>query len=112
MPSAEELYDDAMADFATGAFDAAVAKFRALLQADPRHFDAWHALSETLFRKGDLEGAIESGKKALALRPNDPLAHTSLSRFYVKKGMIQEAEHHAAQSRIAGWKEQLQKPKP
>jgi hypothetical protein len=34
-----------------------------------------------------------------------------MSRFYVKKGMIKEAEYHGAQSRVASWKEQLQKPK-
>ena len=112
MASKEELYDDGMAEFAMGEFDGAVAKFKEALAADVKYFDAWHALSETYFRKGDYDAAIEAGKKSLELNPGDQLAHTSLSRFYVKKGMIKEAEYHAAQSRIGSWKEQLSKPKP
>ena len=112
MASKEELYEEGMQDFALGEFAAAAGKFRRALELDAKYFDAWHALAETLFRRGDLDAAIEAGKRAVAEKPDDQLAHTSLSRIYVKKGMIPEAEHHAAQSRIAGWKDQLQKPKP
>ncbi len=112
MATREELYEEAMQDFALGEFPTAEEKFRRALELDANYFDAWHALAETRFRRGDLDGALAAGKRAIELRPDDPLAHTSMSRIYVKKGMVPEAEHHAAQSRIAGWKEQLQKPTP
>lgn len=95
-----------------GEFDAAIAKFQQALAIDPHYFDVWHALSETQYRKGDYDAAIAAGLKALEIQPQDPLAHTSLSRFYVKKGMIKEAEHHGAQARIASWKKELEKPMP
>ena len=100
MPTKQELYDDGMIDFSMGEFDAAIQKFKQAIAIDSNFFDAWHALAESYFRKGDCDAAIEAGKQSLILDPQDPLAHTSLSRFHVKKGMIKEAEHHAAQARI------------
>ena len=111
MPTKEELYDEAMGDFAIGEFDGAIKKFKRVLALDAKFFDAWHALAETYFRTGDYDAAIEAGKQSLAINPQDSLAHTSLSRFYVKKGMVKEAEYHAAQARIASWKNELRKPK-
>lgn len=106
MPAKEELYEEGMLDFSMGEFDAAIAKFRQALDADPRYVDALHAMAEAHSRKGDVDTAIEIGKKVLELQP-DQLAHTSMSRFYVKKGMKAEAEHHGAQARMAGWREDL-----
>ena len=43
-----------------------------------------------------LDGAIEAGRKLVALEPDEPLGHTSLSMFYQRKGMIPEAEGEKA----------------
>jgi hypothetical protein len=41
------------------------------------------------------------------LTPDDTLAHTSLSMFYQRKGMIAEAEAEGAKARVLDWKRQL-----
>ena len=45
------------------------------------------------------EEAIEAGRKAIGVGPRDPIAHTSLSRLFQRKGMIPEAEEEMAISR-------------
>ena len=47
-------------------------------------------------RGGYLEEAIEAAKKMVEISPNDPFSHTALSRLYVQKGMIEEAEKEMA----------------
>ena len=49
-----------------------------------------------LEKVGDLDAAIEAGKKLVELEPDEPLGHTSLSIFYQQKGMIPEAEDEKA----------------
>jgi Flp pilus assembly protein TadD len=111
MPSKEQLHDDGMFDFSMGEFDSAIEKFKQALALDPNYFDANHALGMAYYRAGKIDEAIAAGLRSLEMKPNDQLAHTSLSMYYVKKGMKPEAEHHGAQARIAGWKEELKKPK-
>ena len=53
-------------------------------------------LAMVLDRQDDLDGAIEAAKQLIALEPEDPLGHTSLSIFYQRKGMIPEAEEEKA----------------
>lgn len=112
MPTKEELFDEAMFDFSMGEFDAAIEKYKAALALDANFFDAHHALGMAYYRKGLIDEAIATGLRSLEIKPGDQLAHTSLSMYYIKKGLKPEAEHHAAQARVAGWKEELKKPKP
>jgi tetratricopeptide (TPR) repeat protein len=107
MASKEEFYDEGMFDFSSGEFDAAIDKFKQALALDGDYFDANHALGMAYYRLGRIDEAIATGLRSLEMRPNDQLAHTSLSMYYVKKGMKPEAEHHGAQARIAGWKEEI-----
>ena len=55
----QERCDDAMADYAGGDFDAAIAKFEAVLKEAPDHFDATQGLSMAWYRKGDFAKASE-----------------------------------------------------
>ena len=107
MATKEQLYDDGMFDFSMGEFDAAIEKFKQALAEDPGFFDANHALGMAYYRMGLIDEAIATGLRSLELKPNDQLAHTSLSMYYVKKDMNPEAEHHGAQARIAGWREEI-----
>jgi Tfp pilus assembly protein PilF len=101
----QEQYDDAMFDFSTGDYDRAIEKFKAVLAADPAHFDAQLSLGMAYYRKGDYQAAIIEGRKAQKMRPGDQLVHTNLSLFYMKAGDKGLAEHHGMQARISSWKE-------
>ena len=112
MPSLQEQYDDAMFDFSTANYDAAIEKFKAILAQDTEHFDAQLSLGMAYYRKGEYAAAIAEGHKAEKLRPNDQLVHTNLSLFYMKSGDKKTAEHYGLQARIASWKENMAPPSP
>jgi tetratricopeptide (TPR) repeat protein len=109
--SLQESYDDAMFDFSRGDYDGAIARLRAVLAAEPAHFDAQLALGMAYYRKGDYPQAIAEGHKAELLKPKEQLVHTNLSLFYQKAGNKATAEHHGLQARIAGWREENQTAK-
>ncbi len=104
MSSAQEQYDEAMFEFSTGNYDAAIARLQGVLKTDSMNFDAQLALGMAYYRKGDYTTAITEGHKAEKLRPNEQLVHTNLSLFYMKAGDKKTAEHHGLQARIASWK--------
>ena len=106
----QDQCDDAMADYASGDFDAAIAKFEAVLQQRPDHFDATQGLSMAWYRKGEFEKAIEHGHSAEKMRPHEQLVHTNLSLFYMKNGDKEQAEHHGLQARIASWRGNMDAP--
>jgi predicted Zn-dependent protease len=109
--NSQEQYDDAMFDFSRGEFDRAIAKFKALLAADPESFDAQLALGMAFYRKGDYAAAIAEGHKAERLRPKEQLVHTNLSLFYMKSGDKVTAEKHGLQAKIESWREDAAKAK-
>jgi len=110
MSAPQEQYDDAMFAFSQGDYDTCIEKLRAILAADPTHFDAQLSLGMAHYRKGDFTTAIAEGHKAEQLRPKEQLVHTNLSLFYMKSGDKQTAEHHGLQARIASWREDKSKP--
>ncbi|MBM3831760.1 MAG: hypothetical protein FJ403_00495 [Verrucomicrobia bacterium] len=105
MAGLQEQYDDAMFEFSTRNYDAAIAKLQSILAEDPTYFDAQLSLGMAYYRKGDLATAIAEGHKAEKLRPKEQLVHTNLSLFYMKSGDKKTAEHHGLQARIASWRE-------
>src|ERR1043166_9072521 len=84
MESLAEQYDEAMLEFSRGEYDEAIARLKAVLDAEPGHFDARLALGMAYYRKGDYTAAIAEGRKAEQSRPKDQLVHTNLSLFYMK----------------------------
>lgn len=98
-----ELFDDATGDIALGDLPAAVEKYRECVKRDPTFFDGWHALGMALMKNGDFKDAIAAGLHAVNLRPNDQLAWSSLSMFYVRDNQIAEAEAAGAKARIISW---------
>ena len=110
MPTTQEQYDDAMFDFTTGDFDSTIAKLKVLLAEDPDHFEAQLALGMAHYRKCDYATAIAEGHKAERMKPNEQLAHTNLSLFYMKRGDKKTAEHHGLQAKIASWRGNMAPP--
>ena len=106
----QDQIDDATLDFTLGDSEAAITKLRAITDAYPQLFAAWHALTEVYFSEGDYDAALEAGEKALSLNPDDVHINTSMSRIWVERGDKDKAEHYGAQSRMLGWKDELKSP--
>src|SRR5271163_3127255 len=106
---AEDHYYVALDLVAEGEQERALAEYQQSLAADPAFTEAMHGLARTLQDLNRLDEAIVVAKRIAELDPDDVLAHTSLSVFYQKKGMIPEAEEEANKARILGWKQQLKK---
>jgi tetratricopeptide (TPR) repeat protein len=110
MPSLQDQFDDAMFEFSAGNIDGAIERLRSILAEDPEYFDAQLSLGGAYYAKGDYAAAIAEGHKAEKLKPHDQLAHTNLSRAYMKAGDKTTAEHHGLQARIASWRGNMTAP--
>ena len=110
--SITELMDEASGDLAVGELEAAVEKYRQCIKLDLEFFDGWHALGMALMKTGHFTEAIEAGLKSTQLRPNDQLAWSSLSMFYVRNHQIAEAEAAGAKARILSWGGKIAKEVP
>lgn len=111
MASKEELYDEGLDLAFEGKFRDAIEKYRAALEIDPSYADAVHALAMAHAELEELDEAIAAARRLCELVPDDILAHTSLSTFYQRKGMIKEAEEEAAKAKVLDWKRQLAEKK-
>ena len=96
MNEARALYKEAFDHFVNDRLDEAVALYRRAIEVDPELAIAWNGLAMALAQQEDLDGAIEAGKRLVELEPDEALGHTSLSMFYMRKGMIPEAEEEKA----------------
>jgi Flp pilus assembly protein TadD len=77
------------------------------ITTDSGHLEAHHGLIRALCDAERFEDAAAAALALIALTPNDPLAHTSLSITLQKAGKIPEAEAAAGRARILEWKQQL-----
>ena len=108
----QEQFDEAMFEFSTGQGAATIQRLKAILAEAPDFFDAQLALGGAYFAQGDYPAAIAEGHKAEKLKPHDQLAHTNLSRAYMKAGDKKMAEHHGLQARISSWRGNMAAPGP
>ena len=107
----QKLYEEALSLFKEQKLTQAIQKVESILQNDPAYEDAYEALAIFYSKVNRLEDAIEMAKKWIRLNPKSKMAHTNLSRFYVEKGMIAEAEHEQGEARRLGWIEELSQKK-
>jgi tetratricopeptide (TPR) repeat protein len=70
-----QLLQRALAAQAQGRFDEAIDICRAILNASPQAFDAWHLLGFVQAARGRHAEALDALDKALSLRPSDPMVH-------------------------------------
>lgn len=99
----DELMDEGTACIATGDLEGALGWFGKAAELDPAHFDAWHSLGMVLMKLHRFAEAVEAGRKACELKPDDQLAHVSLSLAYMKNNQIPEAETEATKAKVLGW---------
>ena len=98
-----EYLNGGLNKFAGQDYQAAIEDLNKAIELDSTFDLAYNALAECYNKLGDLEKAIEIARKYVQISPNDPVAHTALSRLYVQKGMIAEAEEEMAISnQLAG----------
>jgi tetratricopeptide (TPR) repeat protein len=95
-PEAKALYKRGFEHFANDRHDEAIALYREAIARDPELAIAWNGLSLAHRQKGELDAAIEAGKRLIELEPDDALSHTNLSILYQRRGMIPEAEEEKA----------------
>jgi len=94
--TAKECYMAGLGKLGAGEFEGAIGCFQKALEVDEGFFIAILGWAQALDRQGKVDEAIEQIKKAIAIAPDEALAHTSLSRLYQQKGMIPEAEAEMA----------------
>ncbi len=111
MEEVSTLYNEALADFRHNQLDLAVQKLSQVLALDPSFDDAYEALSVILYNQKKYDEAAALLKKWMSLNPDSIMAHTNLSRCYVAKGMILEAEKEQAEARRLTWKAELKAKK-
>lgn len=109
MTEAKQHYKKGLEFFGDGKHAQAITEYKTALDIEPRWTDAMHALAMAHLQNGEVDEAIRVGKEIVELDPNDAFAHTSLSIFYQRKDMIEEAEKEAAKARMISWKEELKK---
>jgi len=73
------------------------------VELDASYFDAWHALGMAFLRANRIPEAIEAGKRAVEINPNDMLAHTSLSMYYMRAGDKAMAEKEKGLATVLSW---------
>lgn len=103
----DALYLEGLALFGKNEHEAALAKYDEAIALDPEYTDGLHGKAMALMHMERYDEAIEVGQRIVEIDPNDAFAHTSLSMFYQRKGMIDEAEAEGAKARMISWKEEL-----
>lgn len=97
------LFDEASGDVAIGDLEAALQKYQQCVELDASCFEGWHAMGMVLMKLERYPEAIQAGLRATELRPNDQLAWSSLSLFYVRNHQIADAESAGVKARILSW---------
>ena len=107
----KKFYEEALEFFKKQNLPQAIQTLETLLGTDPTFEDAYEALAICYSRVERIEEAIDIAKKWIRLNPKSKMAHVNLSRFYMVKGMIAEAEHEQAEARRLSWIEELREKK-
>ncbi len=107
MPNPQNLYQEALRLFKSNQFEDSAKKLEEAYAIDDKNPDVIEALGVLYGKLGRLDEGIGLMKKLAVLDPDHVMARTNLSQFYVRKGMIDEAEREQAESRRLSWKAEL-----
>lgn len=99
----DEHMEEGTTAIAMGEMDQAVEHFRKATELNATSFDAWHSLGMAYMKSQKYVEAIEAGKRAVMIEPNDQFGRVSLSMYFQRNGQIPEAEAEATKAKILGW---------
>jgi len=103
MPTIDELMDEGNTALAIGELEDAAKHFRQVVDQDPQFQDGWHALGMALYKLDRYQEAIDAGKRAALIDPNNQFVWSSLSLAYNANKQKAEAEAAGAKARIISW---------
>ena len=104
---AENLYHQALEVFSASGDDQdeiVEPMLKDAIRKNPKMADAYETLGVLLSRHERYDEAIEIMKRLKEINPDEVMAYSNLSLFYMKKGMIQEAEDEKAAATAASFK--------
>ena len=97
---ARQAYERAVDLFGHGKSEEAIEALKGVIGKFPDFSDAYESLGMIYYRTGKIDEAVAWTEKLAALRPDDPMPHTNLSIFYMKKGMKEKAEDEKAKATV------------
>jgi Flp pilus assembly protein TadD len=103
MPTAAQLYDEAINLQQAGNLDEAVAKMEALAVEYPDYGLAHAGLSAFYSKQGRHAEAVEHAQKVCDLDADDPFSYMAMSIVCQRAGMLAEAEQAMALSMRKQW---------
>jgi Flp pilus assembly protein TadD len=103
MPTADQLYDEAINLQQTGDLEGAIAKLEALAVEHPDYSLAHAGLSAFYSKQGRHAESVEHAQKVCELDPDDPFSYMAMSLVCQRAGMIAEAEQAMALSMRKQW---------
>ncbi|MBC7473064.1 MAG: tetratricopeptide repeat protein [Candidatus Sericytochromatia bacterium] len=95
---AKQLYENALIVFAENKEDESVVLLKKAIEKNPNLYDAYESLGVILSRLEKYHEAIEVMTKLTEINPEEPMARTNLSIFYMKIGNKDEAEAQMAKA--------------
>jgi Tfp pilus assembly protein PilF len=96
MATKEEYFGRGLTLYGQNKHEETVAELKKALELDPSFADAHLAMGHALHKLKRLPEAAEAIQKAIAINPQDPMYHTSLSTVYRDMGRISDAEEEMA----------------
>jgi tetratricopeptide (TPR) repeat protein len=105
--AAFDLYRDGLKRHRAKDYEGAISLLEQAVALDATLADAWEALGVLHDKLGRVDAAIAATERWAALKPDEVMAHTNLSRFFMKKGMKEKAEEEQGKARLLGWKQEL-----
>lgn len=98
MPTADELYEQAIKERDGGDKRAAVETLKRALALDPEFLIGHNLIAKLYADLAMADDAIVHAKRVVELEPNDAFSYTALSVIYQRCGYIPEAEEAKARA--------------
>ena len=101
--AAEDHYYRALDLFSENQYEQAAVEYRQAISLDPTFTDAMHGLVRVYQELERFDDAIPVAKMISENDPEDILAHTSLSMYYMKAGDKATAEKEKGLATVLSW---------